>query len=291
MGTKSILLVQGVILVIIGAIIVISVMSPLPSREMFLNPLGQQLVDERCIIDGVPVMDFINGGLMAHPSPTTTNEDGGVACTFLAGSMVGVGKPGEREANTGQRLITCDANGEKPYFDNNYIDSTDVSKSKECVVRFKKGMTAEDAAKYNANVSNKRMGTDEANMNRLQSQLTAQEERNEILRREISRIDAEIGDMSANASVGGGSVTMTYRSEDTNFDGLPNMYAPGFAYVPNATFTRYITTYPYFKINGGPSLEVVQRFPASHHGKDVIKYGPTQQDFKSYSTHTWTFHS
>uniref|UniRef100_A0A6C0BGY5 Chitin-binding type-1 domain-containing protein n=1 Tax=viral metagenome TaxID=1070528 RepID=A0A6C0BGY5_9ZZZZ len=87
------------------------------------------------------------------------------------------------------------------------------------------------------------------------------------------------------------SVTIDYRSEDTSLDGLPEKYAPGFAYVPDASFTQYITKYAYFKVNGGPSLRVIQRYPGVHFGKDVIKYGPIQQNFKSYTMHKWTFHN
>jgi len=190
MGARTILLVQLSILLVIGCIIGVSFMRP--SKETFLNQSGQQLVDERCMVDGVPVLDTINGGLMA----TNGTNDDGVTCSFLAGSMVGVGKAGERESTTGQRLIACDGKGEKPYFDDKYIDTVTVSNNnKECVIRFKKDMKAEDAQKYSDSISMKRIGTDEANLKRLQTQLTTQEERNEVLRRELSRIDSEIKDI------------------------------------------------------------------------------------------------
>lgn len=199
MGAKTILLVQLSILLVIGCIIGVSLMrppsSPTSITEKFLNQSGQLLVDERCIVDGVPVLDTFNGGLMASSS-TNDNGDGLTSCSFLSGSMVGVGKAGERESTTGQRLMACDGMGEKPYFDGQYIDSVAVSKNnKECIVKFKKDMKAEDAQKYSDSISMKRLGTDEANLNRLQSQLTNQEERNEVLRREISRIDSEIQDL------------------------------------------------------------------------------------------------
>ncbi len=191
MGARTILLVQLSVLLVIGCNIGVSLMRPTSNTEKFLNQSGQQLVDERCMVDGIPVLDTINGGLMASSGTTD-----GVACSFLSGSMVGVGKAGERESTTGQRLIACDGKGEKPYFDDKYIDSVTVSKNnKECIVKFKKDMKAEDAQKYSDSISMKRLGTDEANLKRLQTQLAGQEERNEVLRREISRIDSEIQDL------------------------------------------------------------------------------------------------
>lgn len=82
-----------------------------------------------------------------------------------------------------------------------------------------------------------------------------------------------------------------YKCEDTNLDGLSSRYAPGFAYIPDKSFTENFSKFKYFKINGGPSLEVIERYPLGHHNKDVIKYGPSQQNFKSFTEYIWTFHT
>lgn len=196
MGVKTILLVQLCIVLMICAIIFVSLNAKSTHSEPFLNPSGQQLVDERCMVAGVPVLDQMNGGLMTSSQyiKNGKKEDngGGVTCSFLSGSMVGSGV--EREPTTGQRLIACDGK-EKPYFDKNFVDSVAITKNKECMVHFKKDLSAEDVQKYNTLIYNKRLGTDENTLTNLQSQLTTQEERNEVLRREISRIEEEIRDI------------------------------------------------------------------------------------------------
>lgn len=199
MGVKKILLVQLCIVLIICAIIFVSLNAKSTHSESFLNPSGQQLVDERCIVAGVPVLDHMNGGLMTSSQYIKNGKEdkSGVTCSFLSGSMVGSGGGDagvEREPTTGQRLIACDGR-EKPYFDKNFVDSVTITKNKECMVHFKKDLSAEDAQKYNKLIYNKRLGTDENALMTLQSQLTTQEERNEVLRREISRIEEEIRDI------------------------------------------------------------------------------------------------
>jgi hypothetical protein len=85
------------------------------------------------------------------------------------------------------------------------------------------------------------------------------------------------------------TIVMSFRAEDTSYDGLPAQYSPGFAYWPNATFTSNITNTSSFTVNNGTPLFVVQRFPGAQFGKDVITYGPSLTFFQSYSLHTWRF--
>ena len=84
-------------------------------------------------------------------------------------------------------------------------------------------------------------------------------------------------------------IVKSYRIEDTSYDGLVSTYSPGFAYWPNAEFTTNLLNSTGFTVNNGPTLYVVARYPTAHHGKDVIKYGPSSTFFQSYSTHSWKF--
>jgi len=85
---------------------------------------------------------------------------------------------------------------------------------------------------------------------------------------------------------------MSLQVQDTSSDGLPAYGSPnpGFAIFAGQTvFVSLMTKSKYFTIDNGPKLTFKKYYPKSHYGKDVIRYGPAIQNFKSYENHTFNF--
>jgi len=95
--------------------------------------------------------------------------------------------------------------------------------------------------------------------------------------------------LPAPAAPPSGSKSFVIKVEDTSADGLGRDKGyPGFAVTTgNDEFVLKLQASSYFTIDDGPKLTYASFNTATHFGKDVITYGPSEATFKSYTNHTF----
>lgn len=82
----------------------------------------------------------------------------------------------------------------------------------------------------------------------------------------------------------------TMRVEDTVYDGLNRDFgAAAFAVNRDNDFLNKMSTSGSFSVDGGPPLTFKEVVKAAWFNKDVIKYGPGPQFFKSFTDHKFEF--